>query len=104
MLWIVGGSVLAGQLATLTEWSWLTWLAGQMHHAPWIGFTFYDLIFPLFLFIAGVAMPFSLTRRAEDGVDKKKLMLHVVRSGLILVVLGIIYNNGLFRMSFAETQ
>ena len=83
-------------LAELTGWSIAIWGAGQMEHMAWDGFRFYDMIFPLFLFIAGVAMPFSLTRRLERGDNKRKLMVHVVRRGLILVVLGIIYNNGLF--------
>ena len=35
-------------------------ISNQLHHSSWNGFTFYDLIFPLFIFIAGVSMPFSL--------------------------------------------
>ena len=64
----------------------------------------HDMIFPLFLFIAGVAMPFSLTKRLEAGGDKRELMLHVVRRGLVLVVLGVIYNNGLFRVEFEQMR
>ncbi len=104
MFWIVGGEGVAHSLADLTGWTLAIWASTQLRHVEWDGFVFYDMIFPLFLFIAGVAMPFSLTRRAEQGVDKKKLMLHVVRRGLILVVLGVIYNNGLFQKSFAETR
>ena len=104
MFWIVGGEGIVHSLADLTGWAVAIWASTQLVHVDWDGFVFYDMIFPLFLFIAGVAMPFSLTRRVERGEDKKKLMLHVVRRGLILVVLGIIYNNGLFRVSFAETR
>ena len=104
MFWIVGGEGIVHSLADLTGWAVAIWASTQLVHVEWDGFVFYDMIFPLFLFIAGVAMPFSLTRRVERGEDKKKLMLHVVRRGLILVVLGIIYNNGLFRVSFAETR
>ncbi|WP_223833637.1 hypothetical protein [Pedobacter riviphilus] len=28
-------------------------ISNQLHHSPWNGFTFYDLIFPLFIFISG---------------------------------------------------
>ena len=104
MFWIAGGEGIVHSLAELTGWGVAIWASTQLRHVAWDGFVFYDMIFPLFLFIAGVAMPFSLTRRAEQGEDKKKLMLHVVRRGLILVVLGVIYNNGLFQMSFAETR
>lgn len=104
MFWIVGGEGIVHSLAELTGWGLAIWASTQLRHVEWDGFVFYDMIFPLFLFIAGVAMPFSLTQRAEQGEDTKKLMLHVVRRGLILVVLGIVYNNGLFRVSFAETR
>ena len=39
------------------------WLAGQLEHPEWHGFKFYDLIFPLFLFLAGVSMPLSFAKR-----------------------------------------
>ena len=50
MLMIIGGSGLVHKASQLNEWSWLNWLDKQMKHAPWHGFTFYDIIFPLFLF------------------------------------------------------
>ena len=53
--------------AALTGWAWLVWLSGQLEHPEWNGFTLYDLIFPLFLFMAGVAMPFSFEKRLERG-------------------------------------
>jgi len=104
MFWIIGGEGIVHSLADLTGWGLAIWASTQLRHVDWNGFVFYDMIFPLFLFIAGVAMPFSLTRRAEQGEDKNKLILHVVRRGLILVALGIVYNNGLFQTSFADTR
>ncbi|MSR58629.1 MAG: DUF5009 domain-containing protein [Planctomycetaceae bacterium] len=104
MFWIMGGENIIKALAELTGWSAAVWASQQLVHVKWDGFVFYDLIFPLFLFMAGVAMPFSLTRRREQGADRKQLVLQVVRRGLILVMLGIIYNNGLFQKSLAETR
>ena len=104
MLWIMGGDSWIHALAELTGWSVAIWGAMQMEHMAWDGFRFYDMIFPLFLFIAGVAMPFSLTRRLERGDNKRKLMGHVIRRGLILVVLGIIYNNSLFQFAWDEMR
>ena len=63
MFWIVGGNAIIAAWARSTDWAALDWFEGQLHHPEWHGFTFWDLIFPLFLFIAGVAMPYSLTRR-----------------------------------------
>ena len=68
-----------------------------MDHVAWDGFHLYGLIFPLFVFLAGVAMPFSLSRRVERGDDRGRLVGHVVKRGLILVALGVVYNNGLFQ-------
>ena len=66
------------------------WFRTQMNHAPWEGFTFYDLIMPLFLFIVGTAMPFSLGKRLAEGQSKRQLYIRVVRRVLLLWVLGMI--------------
>ncbi len=104
MFWIVGGSGLAGALAKYTEWGWVQWLAGQMHHPGWSGFTFYDLIFPLFLFLAGVAMPFSLGRRMEQGASKLLLVRKVAVRAFLLVLLGAVYNGLLQFRPLEETR
>ena len=104
MFWIIGGEGIIHGLAKLTGWSLAIWASSQLEHVEWNGFVFYDMIFPLFLFIAGVAMPFSLTKRIEQGVDKQKLMRYVIRRGLILVVFGYIYNNGLFLQEYSEIR
>ncbi|MFQ5738850.1 MAG: acyltransferase family protein [Acidobacteriota bacterium] len=104
MFWIIGGEGVFHALAKWSGWSLALWASHQLHHVKWNGFVFYDMIFPLFLFIAGAAMPFSLTKRLERGENKQKLMFHVVRRGLVLVLLGIIYNNGLFRVALGEMR
>jgi predicted acyltransferase len=95
MLWIVGGSTIVGAAADATQWPWLLFLKKQFVHTDWNGFTPYDLIFPLFLFIAGVAMPFSFEKRLARGDSRMKLAQHVVIRGLLLVLFGIIYNNAM---------
>ena len=103
MFWIVGGEGIAHAAAALTGWSWLVWLSGQLEHPEWNGFTFYDLIFPLFLFMAGVSMPFSFEKRLERGDSKQSLYRHVILRGLILVFLGMIYN-GLLEFDWPNTR
>jgi predicted acyltransferase len=100
MFWIIGGVPVVKAAAELTGWSWLVWLSGQMHHTKWHGFTFYDLIFPLFLFLAGVAVPFSFSKRLERGDGKMELCRHVIVRGLLLVFLGMVYN-GLLEFDWA---
>jgi predicted acyltransferase len=51
------------------------------------------MIFPLFLFIAGISFPFSLAKRLAANESRKLLYRHVIMRGLILVILGIFYNN-----------
>ncbi len=66
-----------------------------MTHVEWHGFHAYDMIFPLFLFIAGVSFPFSVSKRMAVEGGRKSLYRHIFKRGLILVLLGIIYNNGI---------
>jgi predicted acyltransferase len=93
MFWIVGGKDIVLAAAKLTSWPLLLWMSDQLEHTEWHGFTLYDLIFPLFLFMAGVAMPFSFAKRLERGATKWQLYRHVFTRALALVVLGLIYND-----------
>ena len=92
MFWITGGQVLVAALAAATGWKWMATLEGQMHHASLEGFQFYDLIFPLFIFIMGVAIPYALLPKLEGGIPKRKLHSKVIRRFIILVIFGIVYN------------
>ena len=95
MFWIMGGESIFIALAGLTGWPFLQWWSGQLSHVAWHGFHFYDMIFPLFLFIAGISFPFSMAKRYQGTEKRKSLYLHVIKRGLILVLLGIIYNNAI---------
>ncbi|MGB4292874.1 MAG: DUF5009 domain-containing protein [Bacteroidales bacterium] len=103
MFWIMGGEAIFAGLATLTGWPVFKWCAEQLEHVQWHGFHFYDMIFPLFLFIAGISFPFSLSKRMASGEDKARIYRHVIYRGLILVLLGILYNNGV-RFKFDELR
>ena len=95
MFWIAGGENIFHSLAEATGWTGAILMAEQLSHPEWNGFRAYDLIFPLFLFLAGVSTPFSLGRRMEQGADRSQLLRKIIQRGLTLVLLGIIYNNGL---------
>ncbi|MGE0020313.1 MAG: acyltransferase family protein [Draconibacterium sp.] len=92
MFWITGGQKIIYALATLTGWPVFKWIHLQMHHVDWEGFAFYDLIFPLFLFLAGVSMPFSFGKRLERGDSKASIYRHAFKRMLLLVILGMLYN------------
>lgn len=104
MFWIMGADEIVYKLAETTHAPVWQGLANQLTHPDWNGFHMYDLIFPLFLFIAGVATPYSVGTALERGESREKLMLRVVRRGLVLVILGIIYNNGLALRPLSEIR
>lgn len=103
MFWIMGAEEIAHAAAEVFKWSWLVWLSGQLKHPEWHGFAFYDLIFPLFLFMAGTSMPFSFDKRISRGDSRSAVVRHVIVRGLILVLLGMIYN-GLLEFDWPETR
>ncbi len=102
MLFIMGG---AGLLAALAQWmpcDLTEALARQMDHVEWDGLRHHDTIFPLFLFIAGISFPFSLQKQLEKGKSMTSIYLKIVRRGLMLVLLGMVYG-GLLNFNF-DTQ
>lgn len=103
MLFISGGGTFLVLLGGKTGLGWVDELAHQLHHVPWEGFVFYDFIFPLFLFIAGVSLSFSLTKGLETGLSKKELYKKVAIRMLILIALGIVYKNQPIKL-FDPTQ
>jgi predicted acyltransferase len=74
-----------------------------MHHVKWDGLHHHDTIFPLFLFIAGISFPFSLEKQRAAGKSNKSIILKIIRRGLTLVLLGIIYN-GLLKWDFSTLR
>lgn len=92
MFWIMGVGTFVAQVAEIVRTPFWTSLAVQFEHPYWNGFTFWDMIFPLFMFLSGLSSPFSISRQLQHGKTKKQILLKVVRRGLILVLLGIIYN------------
>ena len=64
----------------------------QLGHAEWHGWTFTDWIFPFFLFICGVSMTFSLSRRADAGDNKRALLLQLYKRAAIIFLIGFLLN------------
>lgn len=95
MFWIMGAEGIFHGLFKATGSPFWGAIAEELTHPAWNGFHFYDLIFPLFLFMSGVATPYSVGRALEKGKTREQMLWRVVKRGLILVVLGVIYNNGL---------
>jgi len=94
MFWIIGGEHFFSALFVLLGGPFEKYLDPEMHHTKWIGFTFYDFIFPLFVFIVGMSVVFSLKKFVEKN-DFKAAYKRIFKRFVILFVLGIIYNGGL---------
>ena len=77
MAMLVGGCGIIITLAEATGWGWLEVLATQQHHVEWEGFRFYDLIFPLFMFVSGVAIPYAINSKLEKGLAKSRLFKNI---------------------------
>ena len=104
MFFITGGATLIMAIAAFFPES-ATWqaIAANMEHVPWDGLVHHDTIFPLFLFIAGISFPFSLQKQKEKGRSMKSIYLKILRRGLILVFLGLVYS-GLLKFEFATLR
>jgi predicted acyltransferase len=94
MLWIVGATSVAGALEKMQANSVTTLLSTQLKHVTWEGFRFYDLIFPLFLFIVGVSMVFSLDKALARG-GRGAVLGRVVQRSVLLFALGVFASGGL---------
>ena len=106
MFWIMSGEHIVHALAKAAPIPVFVWMSSQLHHTEWEGITFYDMIFPIFLFVAGVSMPYSFEKKMNAaGVstpmelplpEKKKIYLSMLRRTCILLLLGFVVN-GLLR-------
>src|SRR5689334_1135535 len=95
MFWIIGADAFFYAINKMGhENTFIAPIANQLDHVPWAGFHFYDLIFPLFVFIVGVSIVFSLPRRvALHG--KGAAAAQILRRFVILYLFGLFTYEGI---------
>ena len=93
MLMIAGGGQFIALLGGKTGIPFVDAVAAQFEHPAWNGFTFYDFIFPLFLFLAGTSLAFSVTGGLAKGIPPSVIRNKVFKRMLILIALGILDKN-----------
>ncbi len=93
MLMISGGGEFIHLLGGLTGIGIIDAIAGQFYHPEWHGFTFFDFIFPLFLFLAGTSLAFSVTVGKSKGLSNANITKKVAKRMVILMLLGILFKN-----------
>ncbi len=92
MMMIIGGSSVVITLSRLLFGGDGGFLARQMEHPEWFGLTFFDTIFPAFLFIAGIAFPFSYAGQLSRGMTKSHILLRCFKRMVILIAIGWVVN------------
>jgi predicted acyltransferase len=100
MFWIAAAEPLVAALGKMAQagshaggFSFIGFIAYELEHAEWQGFHFEDLIFPLFVFMAGISIVFSL-RKTIEREGRAVAVRRVLRRGILLYLLGIFYYGG----------
>jgi predicted acyltransferase len=93
MFMIIGGATLIMRVSELFDWGWLDWLAAQQKHVSWHGFTMHDWVFPLFLFVCGVSMVFSIASKLAKGKSKAEIYASAFKRMILFSIIGILYKN-----------
>ncbi len=94
MLCILGAGELVRDFAQINSNHTLAVVAAQLEHRRWEGFAFEDLIFPLFVFLVGVSLVFSLGKLLQTRGTASAVRRIIIRS-IILFLFGILYNTGM---------
>ncbi len=102
MLWITGGTAILLGLGKVLQRPWFDKFLEQFDHVPWRGLHFFDLIWPLFMFIMGAAIPLSVAKRRAKGATDRSLLLHAVRRALIMFCLGTITQGNLLLFDLSK--
>jgi predicted acyltransferase len=89
MFWIIGGGAVVQGLAKGASGA-LDGVLPQLEHVRWEGLHAWDLIWPLFMFLVGVAIPFSIAGRRAAGTSDRNIFLHAVRRAVLLFCLGMV--------------
>lgn len=93
MFWIIGAEGLVEGLRRISDSGPVQVVADQLEHKPWEGFHFEDLIFPLFVFIVGVSIVFSITKTIGQS-GRRTAVFRIIRRAVLLYLLGILYYGG----------
>lgn len=114
MFWIISGEGIFHSIANVikekhaldqnlsTPEALMLGISNQLHHSTWNGFTFYDLIFPLFIFIAGISMAFSYSKTNFQG--GRQIYLQLFKRTCLLIFLGTVVNGMLNLKGYDEIR
>jgi predicted acyltransferase len=95
MFWITGGTAILMGLGKVVDRPWSDKFLEQFEHVPWRGLHFYDLIWPLFMFIMGAAIPLAIAKRRAKGETDRRLLLHALWRAIVMFCLGTVTQGNL---------
>ena len=82
------------QLARAMDWAPTNWLSTKFEHVSWEGFVFWDIIMPLFMFMAGASMPFAFAKYLKNG-GKAQLYKRILKRVILLWIFGMMCQGNL---------
>lgn len=83
-------------LAAVSDAEWTSTLAYHFDHAAWDGLRMWDLVMPLFMFMAGVSMPFALRKEVKGAGIWRRILKRVI----LLFILGMVVQGGLLTFNW----
>lgn len=107
MLFIMGLETLIVAICMLFPAGENSWVLRHLDHAQWNGLHIMDLVFPLFLFIAGISWPLSYAKQLNKGASKGLILKKIFKRTLILILIGVVYNRfftTVFTVGFAGVR
>ena len=102
MFWITGGTAILLGLGKVIHRPLFDKFLEQFEHVPWQGLHFYDLIWPLFMFIMGAAIPLGVARRRARGQTDRTLLLHALWRAIIMFCLGTVTQGNLLLFDWSK--
>jgi predicted acyltransferase len=92
MFWIIGAERIADAFSRLNI-TGAHFLSIQLNHRAWNGFSFYDLIYPMFIYVAGVSVSFAIEHRRERGELPFKILCKILTRTVLFFLVGLYMSN-----------
>ncbi|MGO8786049.1 MAG: acyltransferase family protein [Terriglobia bacterium] len=102
MFWIIGGTEMLMGLGKVVHRPVFDRFLEQFHHVPWQGLHIYDLIWPLFMFIMGAAIPLAVAKRRARGEGDRTLLLHALWRAIVMFCLGTLTQGNLLLFDWSR--
>lgn len=97
LFFLVALGPIMGKIASAADAEWLNKSMWIFHHVDWEGFSPWDLIMPLFMFMAGATIPFAMERYRREN-DKKSALWRILRRVVVLWIFGMMCQGNLLAL------